>query len=47
MFCVSGKLCVFSGKTGQLDLMWVGHGGMVVAIMVTMGVILSCGREVD
>jgi len=41
----NGKLCVFSRLTGQCELLWVAHGGLVTAIQVTNSVILSSGRE--
>eukprot|EP00092_Neocalanus_flemingeri_P013016 GFUD01014027.1.p1 GENE.GFUD01014027.1~~GFUD01014027.1.p1 ORF type:complete len:379 (-),score=116.17 GFUD01014027.1:706-1842(-) len=41
-----GKVCVFSRLTGQCELLWVAHGGLVMDMQVTIRVILSCGREV-
>ena len=40
-----GKLCVFSRLTGECELLWVAHEGMVTAVQVINKVILSCGKE--
>ena len=37
---------MFSRLTEDCDLLWVAHGGMVVALQVVDGVILSCGKEI-
>jgi len=42
----NGKLCVFSRLTGDCELLWVAHDGMVAALHVIQDVILSCGKEV-
>ena len=36
---------MFSRLTEDCDLLWVAHGGMVVALQVVEGVILSSGKE--
>ena len=43
----NGKVCVFSRQTKECELLWVAHGGFVVALQVSKGVILSSGKEVD
>jgi len=41
----NGKICVFNRLTGACELLWVAHGGVVVALQVMQGIILSCGKE--
>jgi len=41
----NGKISVFSRLTGACELLWVAHGGMVAALQVVQGAILSCGKE--
>ena len=41
----NGKVQVFNRLTGECDLLFVAHGGMVTALQVSDAVILSAGRE--
>jgi len=41
----NGKVQVFNRLTGECDLLFVAHGGMVTALQVSDAAILSAGRE--